>query len=82
MKALAADKGCSPAQLALAWVLAQGQEVLAIPGTKRRSRLDENLGALDVQLGSDELAAIDRMFPANAVAGERYATASMTHVGR
>lgn len=82
VKQMAADKGCSPAQLALAWVLAQGREVLAIPGTKRRSRLDENLGALDVQLSSDELAAIDRIFPPEAVAGERYATASMTHINR
>ncbi|OOG48529.1 aldo/keto reductase [Rhodanobacter sp. C01] len=82
VKQLAADKGCSPAQLALAWVLAQGQEVLAIPGTKRRSRLDENLGALDVQLGSGELATIDRIFPPEAVAGQRYADASMTHINR
>ena len=82
VKQLAADKECSPAQLALAWVLAQGQEVLAIPGTKRRSRLDENLGALDVRLSSHELAAIDRIFPPDAVAGERYATASMTHINR
>ncbi|OOG62970.1 aldo/keto reductase [Rhodanobacter sp. B04] len=77
IKALAADKGCSPAQLALAWVLAQGPEVLAIPGTKRRSRLDENLGALDVQLGASELAAIDAVFPPDAAAGERYAAAMM-----
>jgi aryl-alcohol dehydrogenase-like predicted oxidoreductase len=82
VKQLAVDKGCSPAQLALAWVLAQGQELLAIPGTKRRSRLDENLGALDVQLSSDELAAIDRIFPPDAVAGQRYTDASMTHINR
>ena len=80
VKAIAADKGCSPAQLALAWVLAQGEDVLAIPGTKQRSRLDENLGALDVALSQDELAAIDAVFPAEAVAGERYAAASMAHV--
>jgi len=80
VKALAADKGCSPAQLALAWVLAQGEDVLAIPGTKRRSRLDENLGALDVVLSKDDLAAIDAVFPPNAAAGERYASASMAHV--
>ncbi|MEW9571825.1 aldo/keto reductase [Rhodanobacter sp. Si-c] len=80
VKALAADKGCSPAQLALAWVLAQGKDVLAIPGTKRRSRLDENLGALDVALSKDELAAIDAVFPPEAVAGARYAAASMTHI--
>jgi aryl-alcohol dehydrogenase-like predicted oxidoreductase len=80
VNAIAADKGCSPAQLALAWVLAQGKDVLAIPGTKQRSRLDENLGALDVVLSKDELAAIDAVFPAEAVAGERYAAASMAHV--
>jgi aryl-alcohol dehydrogenase-like predicted oxidoreductase len=80
--AIAADKGCSPAQLALAWVLAQGEDVLAIPGTKKRSRLDENLGALDVALSKDELAAIDTVFPSDAVAGERYAAASMAHVNR
>jgi aryl-alcohol dehydrogenase-like predicted oxidoreductase len=78
--AIAADKGCSPAQLALAWVLAQGEDVLAIPGTKQRSRLDENLGALDVTLSKAELAAIDAVFPPDAVAGARYAAASMAHV--
>jgi aryl-alcohol dehydrogenase-like predicted oxidoreductase len=80
VKAIAADKGCSPAQLALAWVLAQGKDVLAIPGTRKRSRLDENLGALDVVLSQDELAAIDAVFPPQAAAGERYAAASMAHV--
>ncbi|WP_329742234.1 aldo/keto reductase [Dyella sp. A6] len=80
VKAIAADKGCSPAQLALAWVLAQGEDVFAIPGTKKRSRLDENLGALDVTLSKDELAAIDAVFPHDAVAGERYSAESMTHV--
>jgi aryl-alcohol dehydrogenase-like predicted oxidoreductase len=79
VQALAADKGCSPAQLALAWVLAQGKDVLAIPGTKKRSRLDENLGALDVQLSTAELAAIDAAFPVDAAAGERYA-GSMMHM--
>ncbi|MBA2079983.1 aldo/keto reductase [Rhodanobacter sp. PCA2] len=82
VKALAADKGCSPAQLALAWVLAQGKDVLAIPGTKQRSRLDENLGALDVALSVAELAAIDAVFPPDAVAGERYTAAGMAHLNR
>ncbi|MBD8880022.1 aldo/keto reductase [Rhodanobacter sp. 7MK24] len=82
VKALAADRGCSPAQLALAWVLAQGKDVLAIPGTKKRSRLDENLGALDVTLSSADLAAIEAVFPPEAAAGARYAAASMAHVGR
>ncbi len=77
VRSLAADKGCSPAQLALAWVLAQGEEVIAIPGTKQRSRLDENLGALDVRLGAAELKALDAMFPPDAAAGERYAGAMM-----
>ena len=77
VKALAANKGCSPAQLALAWVLAQGEDVLPIPGTKRRSRLDENLGALDVQLSAAELKAIDAVFPPDAAAGSRYAEAMM-----
>jgi aryl-alcohol dehydrogenase-like predicted oxidoreductase len=77
VKALAADKGCSPAQLALAWVLAQGEDVLAIPGTRKRSRLDENLGALQVRLDADELAAIAAVFPPGAVAGQRYSGAGM-----
>jgi aryl-alcohol dehydrogenase-like predicted oxidoreductase len=80
VKKLAADKGCSPAQLALAWVLAQGGDVLAIPGTRRRSRLDENLGALDVRLSTTERAAIDAVFPPHAAAGDRYAGASMQMV--
>ena len=80
VKALAADKGCSPAQLALAWVLAQGDDVVAIPGTKRRSRLDENLGALDVRLSAAELAAIDAVFPPDAAAGTRYPEAGMRAV--
>lgn len=80
VKLLAADKGCSPAQLALAWVLAQGDDVLAIPGTRKRSRLDENLGALDVQLGADELAAIDAAFPPDAASGGRYVDAGMRMV--
>ncbi|MCW8809227.1 MAG: aldo/keto reductase [Rhodanobacter sp.] len=80
VKSLAADKGCSPAQLALAWVLAQGRDIVAIPGTKRRSRLDENLGALDLQLSAGELAAIDAAFPPDAAAGTRYPEATMRGV--
>jgi aryl-alcohol dehydrogenase-like predicted oxidoreductase len=80
VKSLAADKGCSPAQLALAWVLAQGDEVLAIPGTRKRSRLDENLGALDVRLDASDLAAIDAVFPPEAIAGERYVDSGMRMV--
>ena len=80
VQALAARKGCTPAQLALAWVLAQGQDIVAIPGTKRRSRLDENLGALQVELSAAELAAIDAVFPPDAASGPRYPEAMMAAV--
>ncbi|WP_017463913.1 aldo/keto reductase [Dyella ginsengisoli] len=77
VKALAARKGCTPAQLALAWVLAQGEDIVPIPGTKRRTRLDENLDALDVRLDAAERAAIDAVFPPDAAAGTRYPEAMM-----
>jgi aryl-alcohol dehydrogenase-like predicted oxidoreductase len=80
VKALAARKGCTPAQLALAWVLAQGEDIIAIPGTKRRSRLDENLGALDVSLDAAERVDIDAVFPPDAAAGPRYPEAMMAAV--
>ena len=79
---MAADKGCTPAQLALAWVLAQGGDVAPIPGTKRRKYLDENIGALDVRLTGEELSRIDAVFPTGAAAGERYAASSMATVDR
>jgi aryl-alcohol dehydrogenase-like predicted oxidoreductase len=82
VQGLAEEKGCTPAQLALAWVMAQGPDIVPIPGTKRRSRLDENLGALDVHLSKNELASIERIFPVEAVAGERYPAASMTHINK
>jgi aryl-alcohol dehydrogenase-like predicted oxidoreductase len=69
---LAEDRGVSPAQLALAWVLAQGDDVVPIPGTKRRSYLGENLGALDVTLTADDLAALEGVFPRGAASGDRY----------
>lgn len=80
VRALAARKGCTPAQLALAWVLAQGEDIFAIPGTKQRTRLDENLGALEVRLSAAELAAIDAVFPPDAVAGARYPEAMMQRI--
>ena len=67
---LAAEKGCTPAQLALAWVLAQGDDVVPIPGTKRRTYLEENVGAADVELTADDLARIDAELP--QAAGDRY----------
>lgn len=72
VRQLAADKSCTPAQLALAWLLHQGQDVVPIPGTKKRSRLAENLGALDVELSPDDLARLDELAPIGAAAGDRY----------
>ena len=72
VRSLAAEKGCTPGQLALAWVLAQGADVVPIPGTKRRTYLEENVAALDVVLSEDDLAAIEAVFPVGAGAGDRY----------
>lgn len=69
---LAAGKGCTPGQLALAWVLAQGDDVAPIPGTKRVTYLEENVGAADVVLSSDDLARLAQVVPRDAVQGERY----------
>ena len=82
IKALAARKGCSPAQLAIAWVLAQGDDIVPIPGTKRRRYLEENIGALDVQLSPKELAEIDTILPAGAAAGSRYSAPGMRTINR
>jgi len=80
VRAIAAEKRCTPAQLALAWVLAQGGDVVPIPGTKRLARLDENLGALDVALSPDDLRRIDHAAPRGAAAGLRYPEAMMRFV--
>jgi aryl-alcohol dehydrogenase-like predicted oxidoreductase len=77
VKELAADKGCSAAQLALAWVLAQGEHIIPIPGTRRLKNLEENLGALKVRLSDAELVEIDTVFPAGVSAGARYPQAMM-----
>jgi aryl-alcohol dehydrogenase-like predicted oxidoreductase len=82
LKHLAQSKGCTPAQLALAWVLTRGKHVVPIPGTKRRERLEENLGALQVELSAAELAAIDAIFPTEAVAGPRYNEAMMAMIAK
>ena len=74
---LAADKGVAPAQLALAWVLAQKPFIVPIFGTRHAHNLEQNLAALDIQLSKDELAAIDAVFPVNAAAGTRYPEAMM-----
>jgi aryl-alcohol dehydrogenase-like predicted oxidoreductase len=77
VRSLARTKGCSPAQLALAWVMAQGQHIVPIPGTRRVRNLEENLGALEVHLDAAELAAIEAVFPAGITAGARYPEAML-----
>jgi aryl-alcohol dehydrogenase-like predicted oxidoreductase len=80
VRELAADKGCTAAQLALAWVLSRGEDVVPIPGTKRRTYLEQNAAASDVELTEDELRELDEAFPPGAAAGDRYA--DMSSVGR
>src|SRR5262249_47833327 len=74
---LAAAKGCTPSQLALAWVLAQGNDIVPIPGTKRVKYLEDDLGAIKVRLTSEELAQIDAVLPVGAASGERYHAQAM-----
>jgi aryl-alcohol dehydrogenase-like predicted oxidoreductase len=80
LEEMAAEKGCRPSQLVLAWLLAQGPDILPIPGTKRIAYLEENLGALDVQLSPDDLHRIDEAMPAGAAAGLRYPEPQMKGV--
>jgi aryl-alcohol dehydrogenase-like predicted oxidoreductase len=80
IKAIAAGKDCAPGQLVLAWLLAQGNDIVPIPGTKRTARLHENIGALSVRLSAADLAAIEQAVPAGAVAGLRYPEAQMKSV--
>ena len=77
---LAADKGCTPAQLTLAWVLAQGPDVVAIPGTRYAERLAQNLGALEVTLTPEEVARMSAAVPVGTAAGQRYPAAAMKSV--
>jgi len=77
---MAEEKGCTASQLALAWVLAQGEDVVPIPGTKRLEYLEENLGALDVRLTADDLARLDEVLPPGAAKGSRYPEAQMKTV--
>jgi len=78
---IAAEKKCTPAQLALAWVLAQGDDIVPIPGTKRRTYLDQNLGALDVKLSAADLKRIDEVAPRGAAVGARYPEEYMNRLG-
>ncbi len=79
---IAIEKHCKPSQLALAWVMAQGDDVVPIPGTKRRKYLEENVGALNVNLSREDLARIDEVFPPEAAAGKRYPDHMMATVDR
>jgi aryl-alcohol dehydrogenase-like predicted oxidoreductase len=80
VRQIAAEKDVTPSQLALAWVLAQGEHVVPIPGTKHRHYLDENIGAFDIQLSEDDLRALDAAVPVGSSAGERYADMSTVNL--
>jgi aryl-alcohol dehydrogenase-like predicted oxidoreductase len=80
VRALAQEKGCSPAQLALSWVLAQGRDIVPIPGTKRRTYLEDDLGALEVELTKTDVKRIDEALPRGAAAGMRYNEGGMRTV--
>ncbi len=79
---MAAEKGYQPAQFALAWVLSRGEEIVPIPGTKRRKYLEENVAALDIELTADDLRRIDELTPRGVVAGDRYPKAMMAFINR
>jgi aryl-alcohol dehydrogenase-like predicted oxidoreductase len=82
VRELAAEAGCTPGQLALAWVLAQGPDVVPIPGTKRRKYLEQNVEAVDLDLGPSQLTELEAIFPRGAAAGTRYPEAMMAAVNR
>jgi aryl-alcohol dehydrogenase-like predicted oxidoreductase len=82
IETVARQKGCTPSQLALAWLLARGQDIVPIPGTKRVKYLEENVGALDVHLAPEDLARIDAIAPRGVAAGTRYPEAGMRSVNR
>ena len=82
LEEIAGEKGVTASQLALAWVLAQGQDIVPIPGTKRRKYLEQNAAAADIILSQEELAAIEDVFPKDAAAGTRYPEAMMKTVNR
>ena len=82
VEAMASEKGCTAAQLALAWVLAQGEDIVPIPGTKHVRYLDENIGALDVQLTAEDLRRLDQILPPGAASGTRYPEQAMAAVNR
>ncbi|SFH55498.1 aldo/keto reductase [Modicisalibacter xianhensis] len=82
VETMAREKGCTSSQLALAWLLAQGEDIVPIPGTKKRARLDENVGALDVRITAEDRARIDAILPPGAAAGSRYDAPQMQALNR
>jgi len=82
IEAIAQEKGCTPAQLALAWLLARGDDIVPIPGTKRRRYLEENVGAVEVELGGEALKRIEALAPIGAASGDRYPPEAMKAVNR
>ena len=82
VQAMAAERGCTAAQLALAWLLAQGPDIVPIPGTRSIQRLEQNLGAVALKLSADDLARLDRELPPGAAQGTRYPQAAMQAVNR
>jgi aryl-alcohol dehydrogenase-like predicted oxidoreductase len=80
LEAIAREKGCSAGQLALAWLLAQGKDIIPIPGSKRKERIEENVGALAVKLSAQDVALISAAIPAGAAAGLRYPEGAMKRV--
>jgi aryl-alcohol dehydrogenase-like predicted oxidoreductase len=82
VREVAAEKGATPGQLALAWLLHQGEDIVPIPGTKRRKYLEENAGAADVTLTGEDLRSIEEAIPRGSAAGERYAERQMRAVNR
>src|SRR5262249_16582795 len=77
LRTLAQEKGCTPSELALAWVLAQGNDIVPIPGTKRREYLEQNCAAVDISLSPEDLAKLDAAAPKGVTAGLRYPEAAM-----
>ena len=82
LEGLAVRKGCTPAQLALAWLLSQGEDIVPIPGSKRRARVEENIAALSVALTPEDLAELDAALPKGVTAGQRYQAAGMQALNR
>jgi aryl-alcohol dehydrogenase-like predicted oxidoreductase len=81
LRAIAAARNCTPAQVALAWLLAQGDDIVPIPGTKRRTFLEENAGALEIRLNDVERARLAEVFPPGVTAGDRYPAGQMKRIG-